>query len=183
MYTMRYLTLIFALSFLFGTQSVWGQSTNANHKHNHHSGHGHQDTIRWHDSTNYRHRLSNTDFYLNIPNDFKTNEAGNDDFAFQEKGTVVKFAFVENISASTFCDSLTDNYFSGQGLRDMLVRTEQNIKIYRGKFDIGQVPYIRAFYIYEYKGSTVLGIVNYPEKLEDELADNFLSMFIGGEDE
>ncbi|MDA3822304.1 MAG: hypothetical protein PF450_06805 [Bacteroidales bacterium] len=181
--TMRYLTMLCVLCLFFGTQSATGQSKNESNKHSHHTEHGRQDTIHGHQNSNYRHRLSGTDFYLNIPNDFKANEAGNDDFAFQEKGTVVKFAFLENISVSTFCDSLTDAYFSSQGLRDMQVMTEQNVKIYRGKFDIGQVPYIRAFYVYDYKGSTVVGIVNYPEKLEEELAGYFLSMFITEKDE
>lgn len=167
---------------ILGIQSALGQHT-ATTEPGHHNEHRKQDTALCSDKTHYTHRLSGSDFFLNIPNEFKANKAGNDDFAFQEKGTVAKFAYLENIPVSTFCDSMTDAYFSKQGLSNMLVATKQGIKIYSGKFDIGKVPYIRAFYIYEYKKSTVVGILNYPEKLQDELEDYFLSMFIAAKDD
>lgn len=155
---MHYLTiLIFFLSSI-GLQPVQGQSKGIDH-------------------TKHRHRLSGTEFYLNIPPGFTPGKTSNNEFVNQEKGTVLKLAFVENISFSTFCDSLTDNYFTKQGLREMQVIIQSNLKIYKGKFDIEKVTYFRTFYVYPYKNSTIVGIANYPEKLYHEFEPQFLAMF------
>lgn len=128
-------------------------------------------------------KLSGSRITLQIPNHFVANTKKADEFVCQPKGSILKFYYIKNISASTFCDSLTPTYFDKQQLTDVISSTHNNLIIYKGKFTNGKINYIRAFCVYPYKKSTVLGIGNYPENLQEEIEQDFFAVFNNFEDE
>ena len=122
------------------------------------------------------HKITGSSYLVKIPDDFEISKSHKDEFVFKEKGSVVKFVHLKDISATMFCDSMTTQYFEAQGLHEVTETKIGDIINFKGKFTINQVPYIRSFYIIPHKGNTILGISNYPEKLEGELEYHFLNM-------
>lgn len=161
---MRLNFLFFSLLVLWGANPICGQST--------------KDTIQYTQS-----KLSGSKIYLQIPNHFIANSKKADEFVCQPKGSILKFIYIKNISVPNFCDSLTPSYFSKQQLTDVDSSIHNNLIIYKGKFTNGKINYIRAFCVYPYKKSTVLGIGNYPENLQEEIEQDFFTIFNNFEDE
>lgn len=155
---MRFLLSFLILFVSTGTQILYSQSKKALEIH---SG----------------YKLQNTDYYIQIPENFVLSQKNQDEFICQEKGSVLKFAYIENVSTSTFCDSLTSRFFNAQQLTDVTHLTQNNLNIYKGKFLINEISYIRAFYVFPHKKSTVLGIANYPEKIGEEIEKSFIPLF------
>jgi hypothetical protein len=155
---MKYLLSLVAIITAFGIQEITGQSV----KHIIQQG--------------QRHQVSGTDYTVKIPQEFAISEKNNDEFVNQEKGSVIRFVHVPDIPTARFLDSMTTKYFEAQKLRDVTETKNEEVTIFKGKFDIDQVPYIRAFYVIPYKGSTILGIANYPERLGEELETHYRNM-------
>lgn len=162
---MRLPFILFFIFTVFGLQVVQGQSTKR--------------IIESHG----RHRVSGSNFDVNIPPEFKPGKENQDEFVLQEKGSVIRFFALANVDSKTFCDSMTTAYFAAQQLRDVVQEKEGNVTVYKGKFDIERVPYIRAFYVIPDNAGTVLGIANYPEKLEGEQENQFVRMFKNHDDD
>lgn len=131
----------------------------------------------------HMHRIGGSDFVVKVPANFAVSEKDRHEFALREQGAVVKFAFLQDIPASRFCDSMTTHYFEAQGLTDVTETKSGGITIFKGKFTINQVPYLRSFTVIPNKGSTILQIANYPEKLGGALEPQFLNMIKREEDE
>lgn len=123
------------------------------------------------------HQIEGTDYQVKIPDVFIKSKAHKDEFVYKEKGSVVRFAYLKDIPASRFLDSMTTRYFEAQDLHEVTEANMGEITNFRGKFTINKVPYIRSFFVIPYKGSTILGISNYPEKLEPELGGHFKNMY------
>jgi hypothetical protein len=131
----------------------------------------------------HMHRVGNSNFVVKVPANFAVSEKDPNEFVLREQGTVVKFAFLQDIPASRFCDSMTTRYFESQGLTGITETKSGAITIFKGKFMINQVPYLRSFIVIPTKGSTILQIANYPEKLGGELETQFLNMIKREDDE
>lgn len=118
-----------------------------------------------------------------MPDGFVPSGQHRDEFVLQEKGAVIRFIEMGEVSAETVRDSMTASYFASQGLRQVEKRSLGGLSIFTGSFDIGQVPYLRSFLIMPDGKGSILGIANYPAALREELEPHILSMFKQPEDD
>ena len=130
-----------------------------------------------------KNKVSGTEFELCIPENFEKSKLHQDEYVYSEQGTVIRFAYLQDVSHSEFLDSMTTRYFETQQLREVTETKSEGRTIFRGKFSINEIPYLRTFYIIPYKGGTILGIANYPERLGEELENQFMNMIKKDEDE
>lgn len=155
---MRIFSILVIFFVSFGTQILYGQS---------------KKTLE----IPSKYKLSTTDYYIKIPDNFVLSQKNDDEFVFQEKGSVIKFVYIENIPTTTFCDSLTPRFFTDQQLREVNHYKEGSASIYKGKFSINDISYLRVFYVISHRGGTVVGIANYPEKIGTEIEKSFIPLF------
>lgn len=112
--------------------------------------------------------ISGTEITVKIPTHYTVNSNQKNEYSCSQKGIVLSYILIPNITTKQFCDSLTPTYFSNQNLQNIQHIKKSGISIYTGSFMINDIPYFRAFYVYPYKRSTLLGIFNYPQVFADE---------------
>lgn len=121
--------------------------------------------------------ISGTKLHVQIPNNYTIQSNNTNEFSCSEKGIVLTYIYIPNVTVKQFCDSLTPAYFEKQNLHNIQIRKSLGVSIYTGNFTINDIVYTRAFYVCPYKHSTFLALCNYPQIYADETEQIILKSF------